>query len=51
MSIPQNITKEHLLKAIDRIDKEGIPSEADSRYYDVVYNGKSYITRNQNFNF
>ena len=42
MSIPQNITKEHLLKAISKIDNEGIPNGGDSQYYDVVYNGKKY---------
>lgn len=42
MEIPPNITREHLLKAIEKIDREGIPSDADSQYYDVVYNGKRY---------
>ena len=42
MNIPSNITKEHLLKAIEKIDKEGIPSTADSKYYDVVFNSKKY---------
>ena len=39
MSIPKNITKEHLINAISKIDKEGIPNDAGSQYYDVVYNG------------
>jgi hypothetical protein len=42
MSIPQNILFEHLIKAIEKIDIEGIPRDAESRYYDVVYNGKNY---------
>jgi 5-methylcytosine-specific restriction protein B len=42
MAIPNNIAKEHLLKAIEKIEKEGIPSGADSQYYDVVFNGKKY---------
>jgi len=42
MSIPSNINREHLLKAIDKIDKDGIPSGADSQYYDVVFNDKRY---------
>jgi 5-methylcytosine-specific restriction protein B len=42
MTIPSNISKEHLIKAIEKIDKEGIPKDADSKYYDVVYNGKNY---------
>ncbi len=42
MSIPTNIKKEHLLKAIYKIDNEGIPKNGDSLYYDVIYNGKKY---------
>src|SRR5688572_6680394 len=42
MGIPQNITKEHLIKAIEKIDIEGIPVDSDSQYYDVVYEGKKY---------
>lgn len=42
MALPINITKEHLLKAIFKIDKDGIPKDADSQYYDVVYNEKKY---------
>ncbi len=42
MSIPSNITKEHLLKAIEKIDEEGIPPYGDSQYYDVFYNGHTY---------
>ncbi|MBW8362188.1 MAG: DUF3578 domain-containing protein [Kaistella sp.] len=40
--IPENITREDLLKAISKIDKEGIPKDGDSKYYDVVYNGQKY---------
>lgn len=42
MAIPKNITKEHLLKAIYKIDNEGIPKDGDSQYYDVIYNEKKY---------
>lgn len=42
MSIPKNIKKDHLLKAIQKIDIEGFPKDSESRYYDVVYNGKKY---------
>ncbi len=43
MSIPGNITKEHLSKAILKINKEGIPSDGKSQYYDVVLeNGHRY---------
>jgi 5-methylcytosine-specific restriction protein B len=42
MNIPENITKEHLIKAIEKIDKEGIPTNGESQYYDAVFNGKIY---------
>jgi len=42
MSIPSNITRENLLSAIEKIDNEGVPSDAASRYYDVVFNNKKY---------
>ncbi len=42
MAIPQNINKDHLLKAIRKIDLAGIPLGADSKYYDLVYNNKFY---------
>lgn len=42
MTIPSNIKKEHLLKAINKIDSEGIPNDADSQYYDVLFNSKRY---------
>ena len=37
MAIPKNITKEHLLKAISKIDNEGIPKDGDSKYYEIRY--------------
>lgn len=42
MNIPRNISKEHLEKAVEKIDKEGIPANGDSQYYDVKYNGNLY---------
>ncbi len=42
MSIPKNINREHLIKAIEKVDKEGIPQGSDSQSYDVLYNGKKY---------
>lgn len=42
MSLPTNITKDHLLSAIDKMDNEGIPSGGDSKSYDVLYNGRRY---------
>jgi len=40
--IPNNITKEAILKAIHQIDCEGIPKERNSRTYNIYYNGKLY---------
>ena len=37
MKIPQNITKEHLIKAANKILKEGIPIDGKSKMYDVLY--------------
>lgn len=42
MAIPKNLTKEHLLQAIQKIDEDGIPTDAQSKYYDVVYRQKKY---------
>ncbi|MGN7822387.1 MrcB family domain-containing protein [Chitinophaga sp. 22536] len=42
MPFPKNIEKTHLLKAIDRIDKEGIPDHGASTHYDVVFRDKAY---------
>jgi len=42
MAIPHNITRDHILQAISKIDNEGIPSDGDSHYYDVLFNGKEY---------
>ena len=42
MGIPKNITKQHLLEAISKIDNDGIPKNGDSQYFDVIYNGKKY---------
>jgi 5-methylcytosine-specific restriction enzyme B len=42
MPLPKNLSKDHLLKAIEKIDKEGIPPDAQSKFYDVTYNNKLY---------
>lgn len=42
MSFPDNITKNHLIQAINKIDSEGVPTYGDSQYYDVLYNGNKY---------
>lgn len=40
--IPDNITKEHIEKAIAEIDKKGVRKGRLSSTYDLVHNGKSY---------
>ena len=40
--IPDNITKEHLKKAIEEIDSVGIRKGRHSSTYDLVHNNKSY---------
>jgi 5-methylcytosine-specific restriction enzyme B len=42
MALPNNITKDDLIKAIEKIEKEGYDHHAESLYYDVVFNGKTY---------
>lgn len=37
MTLPSNITKENLIAAADKIIKEGIPSDANSTTYDVLF--------------
>lgn len=40
--IPNNITKEYILKAIAEVDKVGVPAKRQSRKYYLRYEGKSY---------
>jgi len=42
MPLPKNITKDHLIEAIEKIDNEGIPPNGRSSTYDVIYKGKRY---------
>ena len=42
MRIPQNITREDVLKAIDEIDKNGIPSHRESTKYYLLFKDKKY---------
>ena len=42
MSFPNNIKREHILNALERIDNGDIPKNSDSQYYDLVYKSKSY---------
>lgn len=40
--IPNNIKPKYIVQAINKIEKEGIPPQAHSSSYDVLYNGKRY---------
>ena len=42
MSIPKNITADHLSLAIARIDREGVPANAHSSTYDLVVGDQIY---------
>lgn len=42
MKFPNNIKREHILKAIERIDNGDIPENSTSKYYDLVFNSKFY---------
>jgi 5-methylcytosine-specific restriction endonuclease McrBC GTP-binding regulatory subunit McrB len=41
-TIPKNITKEHVIKAIDYIDENGYDQKYESDNHDLIYNGKHY---------
>ena len=40
--IPKNITKEHVLKALEKIDNEGVEGKRQSRKFILVHDGKEY---------
>ncbi len=40
--VPTNITREHLLNAIKKIDDEGVEKGAQSSTYDLLFKGKKY---------
>lgn len=42
MPIPDNITRKHILRAIARIDKEGVPKNRKIRKYYCEYEMKKY---------
>jgi hypothetical protein len=42
MSIPQNITRKHILQAMKRIDVEFVPGANMSRKYDLIHDGRKY---------
>lgn len=41
-NLPENINPEHIVQAIRKIEKEGIPAQAHSSTYDVLYEGKRF---------
>mgnify|MGYP000944160042 FL=1 len=41
-NLPKNIKPEHIVQAIHKIEKEGIPAQAHSSTYDVLYEGKRF---------
>lgn len=45
MSIPQNITRQHIIQAMKRIDAEDVPRINESRKYDLAYNGRKYPSK------
>ncbi len=42
MSQFENVTKEHVINAIRKIDENGLHGFSDSKYYDVLYKDKRY---------
>ena len=40
--IPPNIKRDHIIMAIEEIDKYGVPPRRNSRDYFLEYNGKLY---------
>ncbi len=42
MSIPRNINREHILQAIVKIEKEGIPPHRHARDYALLYEERQY---------
>lgn len=42
MAVPDNITREHILKAIQQINEKGIPNHYQSSTYDLIFDGLRY---------
>ena len=40
--IPNNITRNDILKAMDEIDAKGVPDDRLPRKFNVIYNGRKY---------
>ncbi len=45
MTIPKNILREHVLKAIKEIDERGVEKGRESKTWILVYNGQEYPTK------
>ena len=42
MVIPSNISREHVLEAINEIDRNGVREGRESRVWFLIYNGRKY---------
>src|SRR3954451_9233135 len=42
MAIPKNINKDHVIRAIQKIDSEGVPERRESTRFSLSYEGKYY---------
>ncbi|MFJ8264774.1 HNH endonuclease [Peribacillus asahii] len=42
MTIPKNINREHIIKAIQKIDRDGVPERRESTRYNLSYGDKYY---------
>lgn len=40
--IPDTIERSHILKAIEKIDREGVPTRRESTRYEILHRGKRY---------
>ncbi|MFP3813291.1 hypothetical protein, partial [Bacillus sp. SIMBA_005] len=40
--VTHSLTHQHVLKALEEIDQQGVPAGADSTRYDLVYEGRRY---------
>lgn len=40
--IPENIRKDHVLRALEEIDEKGVPKRRASKKFELIYEGSSY---------
>jgi hypothetical protein len=43
--IPENITKDHRLKAIEEMDQKGFPETREANKFELAYSGKRYPSK------